>query len=79
MRGQIQGGDSILMLTATFSRIMRVSTGADVSPAPCVEQSTMVSGCDIGRGRDHDFRGRGSFGRGCESYSGRHNGFGKEP
>ena len=48
---QILRGDSIPTLTI-FSRIMRVSIRADVSHAPSVEQSTMVSG----RGRD---RGRG--------------------
>jgi len=45
------------MLTFTFSRVMRLSTGADVSSAPSIEQSAMVSR----RGRSHgrDFGGRG--------------------
>jgi len=34
VRGQILRGDSIFMLTTTFSRVMRVSTGVDVSFAP---------------------------------------------
>ena len=42
---------------------MRVSTGADVSSPPSIEQSAMISGrgCGRGRGRDRgrDFRGRG--------------------
>ena len=44
-------------LTSTFSRVMRVSTGSDVSFAPSIEQSAMISGC--GRGHSHDFGGRG--------------------
>jgi len=64
--GQILGGESIPILTAIFSRVMHVSTGTDVSPAPFVEQSAMVSerGKGRNRGRDRDFRGRGSFGGG---------------
>jgi len=64
VRGQILGGDSILMLTATFSRVMRVSTGSDVSSALSIEQSVMIS--RHGRGRARDFkrsiRGLGSCG-----------------
>ena len=37
VRGQILGGDSILTLTVTFSRVMRVSTRADVFSAPSIE------------------------------------------
>ena len=37
VRGQILGGDSIPTLTAIFSRVMRVSTGADVFSAPSNE------------------------------------------
>jgi len=72
VRGQILGGDSILTLIATFSRVMRVSTGADVSFAPSM-QSVMVSGRDRGRGRGRDFggRGRGFVGGGRGSYGGR--------
>ena len=43
-RGQILGENSIPILTATFSRIMRVSIRADMSPTPSIEQSVMVSG-----------------------------------
>jgi len=59
VRGQILGGDSILTLTVTFSRVMRVSTGADIFSAHSIEQFVMVSGRDHGRGcgRDRDFRG----------------------
>jgi len=39
---QILGGDSIHTLTATFSRVMRVSTGSDVSSAPSIEQPVMA-------------------------------------
>jgi len=31
---------------------MRVSTGSNVSSAPCIEQSAMIS--ERGRGRDHE-------------------------
>jgi len=51
VRDQILGGDSILTLTVTFSRVMWVSTGSDVSSAPFIEQSAMISG-----------RGRSCFG-----------------
>ena len=73
VRGQILGGDSILTLTANFSRVMWVSTGADVSSALSIEQSAMVSRRSKGRGRDRDFggRGRGSVGGGRGSYGGR--------
>ena len=50
MRGQILRGDDILTLTVTFSRVMCVSTVADVSPALSVEQSAMI----FRRGRGHD-------------------------
>ena len=40
------------MLTATFSRIMRVFTGADVSSTSPIGQCAMYSG--RGRGCDHD-------------------------
>ena len=39
MWSQILEGDSILTLKITFSRVMRVSTGSDVSSAPSIEQS----------------------------------------
>jgi len=73
VRGQILGGDSIPMLIATFSRVMRVPTGADIFSAPSIEQSTMISGRDRGRGRGRDFggRGRGSIGGRRGSYGGR--------
>ena len=39
--------------TATFSRVMRVSTGADIFSAPSIEQSVMIFGREfIGGGRD---------------------------
>ena len=37
VRSQILGGDCIPTLTATFSRVRRVSTGADVFSAPSIE------------------------------------------
>ena len=40
----IERGDSILTLTTTFSRVMQVSTGANVSYASSIEQSAMISG-----------------------------------
>ena len=52
VRGQILGGDSILALTATFSRVMRVSTGSETSSASSIKQSAMISGRGVGRGRD---------------------------
>ena len=72
VRGQILGGDNILTLTVTFSRVMRVSTGAAVSSAPSIEQSAMVSGCGCGRDRDFGESGRGFVGGGRGSYGGRH-------
>ena len=59
VRGQILRGDSILTSTATFLRVMRVSTRADVFSAPSIEQSAIVSGRGRSRGRGHDFGGRG--------------------
>jgi len=52
---------------------MRVSTGSDVSSAPSIEQSVMISGRGRGRGRGRDFgrRGRGFVGGGRGSYGGR--------
>ena len=76
MRGQILRGDSILALTATFSRVMCVSPRADVSPIPSIEQFVMISGSNRGRGCGRDFGGHGSFG-GRESYGGRQSGFDK--
>jgi len=71
-RGQILGGDSIPTMTTTFFRVMRMSSGADVSPVSFVEQSTMIYGRGRGHGRDSDsdLRGCGSFG-GRRSYDGR--------
>jgi len=63
--GQILGGDSIPSLTVTFFRVMRIPTGADVSPAPFIEQPVIVSGRGRyrGRGSDRDFGGEyDSFG-----------------
>jgi len=62
LRSQVRGqilGDSIFTLTATFSRVMRVSLELIVFSAPSIEQSVMISGCGRGRGRGRDFRGRG--------------------
>ena len=59
VRSQILGGDSIHTLTATFSRVMRVSTRSDVSSAPSIEQSVMIFGRGIGHGHGRDFGGRG--------------------
>ena len=78
MQGQILGGDSILTLTSTFSRVMRVSTGSDVSSAPSIEQSAIISGRGRGRGRDFGGRGRG-FVRGRGSYGGRQSASEKGP
>ncbi|XP_020252608.1 uncharacterized protein LOC109829921 [Asparagus officinalis] len=66
VRGQILGGDSIPSLTATFSRVMQVSTGvsSDTSAPspPSVDQSAMFSSRGRGRGRGRDsLGGRGSF------------------
>jgi len=68
--GQILGGESIPTLTATFSRIMCVSTGLDVSHAPSVKQSFMIFRRGRGRGLDcnHDFGERGSYEGGHGSY-----------
>ena len=74
MRRQILGGDNIVTLTVTFFRVMCISNGADVSPAPSIEQSVMVPRCGRGRGRDRgrDFgREHGSFKGGCGPYSSR--------
>jgi len=79
VRGQILGGDSILTLTATFSRVMRVSTRADVFSAPSIEQSAMVSGHGRGRGRDFGGRGRRFVGGGRGSYGGRQSPLRKVP
>ena len=72
MRGQILEGESIFTLIATFSRVMQVFTGADVSPAPSIEQSVMISKRGRGRGRCRDFKGRGhgSIGGGRGSVGG---------
>ena len=70
IRGQILGGNSILTLTTTFSRVMWVLIGADVFSALSIEQSVMVSERGRGRCRSRDFggRGRGFVGGGCGSY-----------
>ena len=70
MRGQILGENSILILTASLSKIMRVSTGSDISSASSIEQSVVISGCGRGHGRDFEGQERGSV-RGCGSYGGR--------
>jgi len=64
VRGQILGGDSIPMLTATFSRVMRVSIRADVSCVSSIDQSVMYSRRGRGRvrGCGHDLKG------GCDSF-----------
>ena len=72
MRGQILGGDNILMLTATFSRVMRISTGADISYASSIDQSAMYSGRGRGGGRGRDSGGGyGLFGAGRNFSGGR--------
>jgi len=43
-RVQILGGNSILTLTVTFLRVIRVSTGSKISSAPSIEQSAMIFG-----------------------------------
>ena len=63
------------MLTATFSRVMRVSTGSEVSSAPTIEQSVMI----FGRGRDFGGQERGFDGRGRRSYGGRQSASEKGP
>ena len=72
--GQILGEKSILTLTATFSRVMRVSTGSEVSSAPTIEQSVMIFGRGRGydRGRDFGGRGREFIEGGRESYGDRY-------
>jgi len=73
MMGKRLGGDSIPTLTDTFSRVVRVFTGADVSSASSIEQSAMYSGRGRGHSRGHEFGGgRGSFGAGHIFTSGRH-------
>jgi len=76
VRGQILGRYYILMLTATFSKVMRVSTGAVVFLASSIDQSVMYSrrgrGLDCGHGRDFG-GGCGSFGAGCNFPGGRLN------
>ena len=61
------------MLTITFSRVIRVSTGSDVSSAPSIEQSAMIPERGRDRGLGHDLGGRGHefVGDGCGSYGGR--------
>ena len=54
VRGPILGGDNIPTLTVTFSRVMRVSTGVDVTTAPSVVQSLVTFECGRGRGRGID-------------------------
>jgi len=48
----------MLTLTVTFSRVKRVSTGADAFFASSIEQSVMIFGRDRGRGRNFVGRGR---------------------
>ena len=85
MRGQILRGDGIPTLIATFFRVMRVSTRADieanVSSAPSIEHPVMISGRDRGRGRGRDFGGRGHefFGGRCDFYGGRRGVIDKSP
>ena len=55
VRDQILGGNSIPILTTTFSRVMRVFTGVDVSPTLSIEQLAMISRLGRGRGSDCDF------------------------
>ena len=42
VRGQLLGGDNILTLAVSFSRVMCVSTGADVSSALSMNQTLDV-------------------------------------
>jgi len=81
VRDQILEGDSILTLTATVLRVMRVSTRVDVFSAPSIEQSAMISrhgrGCD--HGRDFEGWGRGFVGGGRGSYGGRQSASKKGP
>ena len=68
MRGQVLGGDKNIILSVTFSRVMSISTRADVSTAPSIEQSIMASG----RGKSRDFiGGRATFGGSRGSYGSR--------
>ena len=79
MWDQILKRDKILTLTVTFFRVMCISTGADVSPAPSIEPYTMMSGRDRGD-RNHicDLRGEyGLFGGSHGSYGGRQSEFDK--
>ena len=73
--GQILGGKCIPTLTVIFSRVMWVSFWSEVSYAPSIEQSTMISSRDrgrsCGRGRDFGGRGRGFVGGRRGSYGGR--------
>jgi len=65
VRDQILGEDNIPTLTATFSRVMCVSTDTDVSHASSIDQSAMYYGRSRGHGRgcERDSGGgRGSFG-----------------
>jgi len=77
VQGQILRGDSIPTLTATFSKVMRVSIEFAVSSAPSIEQFAMI----FGRDPDRDFggRGRGFVGGGREFYEGRQNASEKGP
>jgi len=62
VQGKILGGDNILTLNTTFSRVMRASTGDSVSSAPTIEQSVMIFGHDRGRGGGRQFGGRSMYG-----------------
>ena len=82
VRGKILGGDSILTLIATFSRVMHVSIRTNVSSASSMDQSTLYSGRGRGRdrGRERDFGGgRSSFGAGHNVSGGRLNASDKGP
>ena len=57
MRGQILGGDSIPTLIAAFSRVMRVSTGADVSSTSSIDQSACTLDVAEVVVRDRNFGG----------------------
>jgi len=74
VQGQIPRGGSILTLTATFSRVMRVSTGADVFSASSIDQSDMYSGRGRAFGHGRSSGGeRDLFGTGRNFSSGKHN------
>jgi len=71
VRGQMLEGDNIPTLTTTFSRVMCVSTGANLTTTPSIEQFAMASKCGRGSGRSRrrdcegghgSFEGRGSYG-----------------